>query len=84
MRVLRLWKGIVAAQTGILKGLGNVRFRSEADMCSAKRYVRYGPIADIVTSRAPGGKLSKVVNFEQKIFHPSLASATRAGRSRFA
>jgi hypothetical protein len=28
MRVLRLWKGIVAAQTGILKGLGNVRFGS--------------------------------------------------------
>jgi hypothetical protein len=36
----------------------DVRFGSKADMCSAARYVRYGPIADIqevgVTKENPG------------------------------
>ena len=32
---------------GLVKGRRNVRFGSEADMCTANPDVRYGPIADI-------------------------------------
>jgi two-component system, response regulator PdtaR len=49
--------------------------------------VRFVPIADIATSGAPRGKLSKVVNFEQKILHPLVSvgsSYTPCGRSRCA
>ena len=59
----------------------------KADMCGATRDVRFGPIADIATSRAPRRKLSKVVNFEQKILHPLVSvgsSYTPCGRSRCA
>ena len=31
------------AQTGVLKGLADVRFGSKADICSAKRHVRFTP-----------------------------------------
>ena len=33
--------GIVAAQTSSGKGVANVRFGSKADVCSAKRHVRF-------------------------------------------
>jgi hypothetical protein len=32
----------------------NVRFATKADMCSAKRHVRFGPIADIGRTSARG------------------------------
>jgi hypothetical protein len=39
-------KGIVAVQTCTRKGPADVRFGSKADMCSAKRHVRFGPNSD--------------------------------------
>ena len=40
-------ESIVAVRMGLVKGRRNVRFGSEADMCTANPDVRYGPIADI-------------------------------------
>ena len=37
---------IVAVLTSAVKGLPHVRFGSKADMCSAKRHVRFTPESD--------------------------------------
>ena len=40
-------RGMVLAQTTIVKGRVHVRFGSKADLCSAKRHVRFTPKSDI-------------------------------------
>src|SRR5262249_3142115 len=37
----------IAAKAGAFDGSSNVRFGSKADMCSAKRHVRFTPKSDI-------------------------------------
>src|SRR6185369_17728411 len=43
---------VARAKTSAPKGASDVRFGSEADMCSANSDVRFGPIADIVGSQS--------------------------------
>src|SRR5262245_32332936 len=44
----RLSQGVIACQSSILSPPGcDVRFGSKADMCSAKRHVRFSPNSDI-------------------------------------
>ena len=39
----RIALGIVASETKVMEELFDVRFGSKADMCSAKRHVRFTP-----------------------------------------
>ena len=55
-------KPSISAKRAMLGRRLNVRFGSEADMCSALGYVRFGPMADIPVERErpPRGGLSEV------------------------
>src|SRR5262249_53485974 len=60
-------QGIVAAQTCTGKDPDNVRFGSEADMCSAPAHVRFTPESDIkCDSSFCGGRSAQRLGLNQK------------------
>jgi hypothetical protein len=46
---------MVSGQAGLVKGRFDVRFGSEADMCAAKRHVRFTPNSDRKSRHAANG-----------------------------